>query len=92
MSPNTGLRFRVYVSGELADEDWAATATESGALQLRHKTLTDAADRDGTPWLIEVYDPDMPEDEAYLRIGTDRGRMTMPLPVSGYWLDEEPPR
>jgi hypothetical protein len=80
------LRFRVYVDGRLRVETWIdcidadASAAADEAARL-HAAITDAAAAAGSVWLTEVYDPDQPEANAYLRFGTDRAGMTAPRPV-----------
>ena len=77
------LRFRLWIDGELLDEAWIdsndADADEQGtAVQRRHEQLAAEAEGYGYPWLIEVYDPAQPPDQAYIRFGTDRDGMTEP--------------
>jgi hypothetical protein len=81
------LRFRVHVDGELLAEDWLPAAEWEGradagaALAERHKAICEAAEEQGQRWQIEVYDPDLPEAEAYLRFGTDKAGMILPITV-----------
>lgn len=87
------LRFRIYVDGQLAAETWLdcldADASElAGFAAEIHAEITNAADRAGRKWLTEVYDPDQPEDRAYLRFGTDTRGMTEPRPVETIHLPE----
>jgi hypothetical protein len=50
-------------------------------VQAAHLAIAGAAYAAGTPWLIEVYDLARPEDEAYLRFGSDRAGMAAPIAV-----------
>jgi hypothetical protein len=83
--PDSALRVRIYVSGQLVRERWLdaadpdalAQATAAGPLDA---TLCEAAEAVHQPWLVEVYDPAQPEDLAYMRFGTDRAGMVEPVP------------
>jgi hypothetical protein len=81
------LRFRVRVDGEIVAEDWLPSREWEGRadsgeqLAQRHKAICEAAEDDGKRWQIEVYDPDVPEAEAYLRFGTDQAGMVLPVHV-----------
>lgn len=65
------LLCRLYVGGELIESVWLRNDAATDGVQSRHEQLTLAADRAGKLWLIEIYDPDAPADEAFLRFGTD---------------------
>lgn len=72
------LRFRLYLGGRLAAEHWLDATNpdhldHTDTLRRHHKQATDRADADGTPWLIEIYDPAKPPATAYLRYGTATG-------------------
>lgn len=71
------LRFRVWVGGELVREDWLPGARpEAGTdLALEHAGLASDAEAAGEKWLVEVYDPDAPADDGYLRFGSDTAGM-----------------
>jgi hypothetical protein len=71
------LRFRVWVEGVLVREDWLPGARpESGAaLALVHGGLATEAEARGERWLVEVYDPDAPAEDGYLRFGSDTAGM-----------------
>lgn len=77
------LRIRVWVGGELVREDWlpGATITAGEDLGHVHAGLAVAAEAQGEAWLVEVYDPDAPADEGYLRFGSDTSRMVGPVAV-----------
>jgi hypothetical protein len=80
------LRFRVFVDSELAAEHWLDTEAEGADAELErfkaaHARLTDLAEAGGLPWMVEVYDPDQPEDEAYVRFGSDPRGMVRPIEV-----------
>jgi hypothetical protein len=87
------LRFRVYVSGVLADEAWVdamtpgAHATIAAVSHAHAATAAEAAEH-GLPWLVEIYDPDRPEGGAYTRWGTDTAGMTEPAEVPDGKLGE----
>jgi hypothetical protein len=73
---------------ELAEEVWVS-AIEPNAearieeIRARHISWAAAAETEGKPWLIEIYDPALAEDEAYLRMGTDAAGMVDPRPMQG---------
>lgn len=77
------LRFRVWVGGELVREDWLPGATMGAGHELArtHAGLASAADAAGEKWLVEVYDPEAPADEGYLRFGSDTSAMVCPVAV-----------
>jgi hypothetical protein len=94
-TPPTGpveirLRLRVYVDGKLADEQWLPGDTPNVGKDAghRHREITEQATRDGLLWLVEMFDPNEPEATAYMRYGTDRRGMVLPLLVLG----DEPPQ
>jgi hypothetical protein len=70
---STGLRFRVYVDGEHADEGWVYSgdaADDATIDRLWH--VCDEAGKAGRDWRLEVYDPDLPVDgDNPLRIGPE---------------------
>jgi hypothetical protein len=81
--PHDRLRFRVWVGGELIREDWLPGATPLAGTDLatQHAAIASLAGDVGTSWLVEVYDPDAPADEGYLRFGSDTSRMAAPVAV-----------
>lgn len=85
------LRFRVWIAGQLAAEQWIDALTaepdEITAMSERHAALAADADRDARPWLVEVYDPDKLAGQEYVRWGTDKAAMTDPAPVTPGELD-----
>lgn len=79
---SAGLRFRVFVAGVLEVEDWvdaehAGRETAVG-LAFQHAAV---ALTSGKPWLVEVFDPDAPPDEAFIRFGSDAAGMVEPIVV-----------
>jgi hypothetical protein len=61
----TGLRFRLYVEGEVVAEDWlhvGADRAATAAAAYRHASLARAAGAEGKEWLLEVLDPDYPDE------------------------------
>lgn len=80
------MRFRVWVSAQLADEAWVDASNPEAekhieGIRARHHSIVNQAERDGKRWLIEVYDPAKPEGWAYLRFGDDDAGMANPRPV-----------
>ncbi len=79
------LRFRLYVDRRIVAEAWvspepgfADRAAEVGAEQ---NELARAADEAGQLWHVEVYDPSLPPEVAYARLGTDKGAMVIPIEI-----------
>lgn len=75
------VRFRVWVDAQLVDEVWV-DARGTGLHQVeqvwqRHQDAVGKAQADGKPWVIEIYDPSLPEDQA-LRFGTDTSAIKGP--------------
>ncbi len=78
------LRFRIFVGRKLQDETWVNVTSppaEIREIQAKHVTLVIQAQILGLPWLVEVYDPDLPEPYAYARYGTDTRGMTDPTEI-----------
>lgn len=80
------VRFRIYVDGQLVDEAWADVSNPAvwlhvTAISVRHRTIAERAQLHDRPWLMEVYDPEQPEDRAYRRTGTDAAGMVDPRPL-----------
>ena len=76
------LRFRVFVDAEVVDETWVNTREPKRLRTVeqvwaRHQELIRRAHADHKPWLIEIYDPATPEDQA-LRFGTDETGIEQP--------------
>jgi len=81
---NALLRLRLIVDGQVRDETWIGTDPAGiDEAARRHQQRAEAAARAGLPWLVEVYDPDAPPEEAYMRLGTDTGRMLVPVKFDG---------
>lgn len=74
--PSDTVRIRVFVDGELVEEDWL-NDDNSEELGLKHFALTEGQDR----WLVEVFNPHVPEEGAYVRFGTDDSMMTEPIEI-----------
>jgi hypothetical protein len=69
------VRFRVWVDAQLVNEVWLDARDTAALHQVeqvwqRHQDAVGKAEADGTPWVIEIYDSSLPEDQA-LRFGTD---------------------
>jgi len=78
------LRIRLLVDGQVRDETWIGTdPADVDATARKHQDRAQAASDAGLPWLVEIYDPASPPDEAYSRFGTDTARMTMPVKLDG---------
>lgn len=87
MTYDPRMRFRVWIAGRLADEAWVDTSRPDAQEHIdttrdHHWSLVEQADRDGQVWLVEIYDPDKPEEEAYMRMGTDADGMVDPRAVT----------
>jgi hypothetical protein len=82
----------MYVAGEMADESWVPPEDAEEVAQ-RQRRIADWADLNGYGWMVEVHDPDAPEDTAFpLRFGTDRAGMVLPLVMGERVIDlPEPP-
>lgn len=65
---NALLRFRCIVNDEIVDETWTYPNTDMVELADRHFALRAGSDN----WRIEMYDPDLPEDQT-IRYGTRKG-------------------
>lgn len=79
------LRFRLYIAGIIKDESivnvFESTPEDAEAIQARHTEQIVAAEANGQKWLIEVHDPDQPEQSGYMRFGTDDAAMCDPIPL-----------
>lgn len=80
------VRLRVFVGGELADELWV-DPDASDEEQRGHIVAAQTAADAGLPWMVELHDPSLPPDQAYMRFGTDPRGMLVPLPLPGPNLD-----
>jgi hypothetical protein len=84
------LRLRLYVAGKLADERWVGDDDHVTEVGEEHQARAVQAERDGLRWLVEVFDPAAPTDEAFLRFGTDADGMVMPHEVTRWpWQDSD---
>lgn len=77
------LRFRIWIDATLWLEHWLDTSNPDAEqivddMRAQHEQIANQADERGSAWLIEVYDPDQPEEHAYVRFGTDRRGMVDP--------------
>ena len=79
--PTDALRLRFYLAGVMTDETWVSLGDPQPAVAAGeyHAQLAAEADTAGIPWFVEVFDPDLPEDEAYRRFGTDTTGMVLPM-------------
>lgn len=87
------MRIRVWVDAKLTEELWLDAGNPdweriTDAARDRHQAITDRADRDGLVWLVEMFDPDLPPGEAYVRVGTDQAGMVSPEPLGDGWYGE----
>ncbi len=83
-TPDSRIRLRLWIDGALIDEAWIDAADDDSpaivaTVSAVHSHLAELADAHGVPWLTEVYDPEAPEDHAYLRVGTDKEGMVQPI-------------
>ena len=70
------LRVRLWIGGALSAEEWfdagdPAAPARAELVSVAHSAAVDRANAAGVPWLVEVWDPEMPRAEAFLRFGTD---------------------
>jgi hypothetical protein len=77
------LRHRLWINATLVDETWLDASAfdadaEADAVIEQYRRITAIADTRGLPWLVELYDPAEPEDQAYSRMGTDKRGMIDP--------------
>lgn len=83
-------RFRLYVEGIVVDEEWIDKASHADRCAQRQIMLARAAHKAGRKWIAEMFDPNAPTDQAYMRFGTDRSRMLRPQPIDADTLDHHP--
>lgn len=76
------IRVRLYVKRVLVAEEWARGIEHAEEIGARHGAIVLDADERNDSWLMEFYDPAMPEDRAYLRMGSDAFGMRDPRPVT----------
>lgn len=87
------LRFRFYDNGKIITEDWLTGVHPDAGPKLArlHRAFTEAAEIAGHVWMIEIYNPDEPDDDdAYLRFGSDKAGMIMPIRVVVVGDDDDP--
>jgi hypothetical protein len=79
------LRFRLYVERRVVDERWVNLAREfverASELGDAQNLLARQASEAGLVWHVEVFDPSRPPGMAYLRFGTDKGAMRVPIEI-----------
>jgi hypothetical protein len=75
------LRIRLWIGAKLADEQWLVDGEQAAELGPAHVRRVQAADSEGLLWLVEVWDPAKPDDEAFMRYGTDSAGMAAPYEV-----------
>lgn len=81
------LRFRLWIDGYLVSDEWATQ--EDGAEDLAERQAALIAENSLRPYLVEIYNPVEPEDQAYIRFGTDDRGMVDPLaPIDVEGLEE----
>jgi hypothetical protein len=83
-APDPRLRLRLWIDGALIDEAWIDSldphaASRVDAVHAVHTHLAELANAHGVPWLTEVYNPEAPEGDQYIRIGTDDAGMVQPV-------------
>jgi hypothetical protein len=83
----SSLRLRLWIDGQLRDQVWINAGDPDAAARIDRATTThdaavDQANALGLPWMIEVWNPELPEAEAFLRFGTDDGGMVAPEPIN----------
>lgn len=79
-----GMIFRLYVSGKLVDEIHVTEANEQSGLERARWQGDKAVDaeQEGKVWCLEIFDPDAPLENAYIRTGTDISMMKDPQEVA----------
>jgi hypothetical protein len=90
-APDNRLRLRLWIDGALIDEAWIDSTDPDApakvdAVHAVHTHLAELANAHGVPWLTEVYNPEAPDEEAYIRVGTDKAGMVQPLAGSLHTL------
>jgi hypothetical protein len=89
LDPKDALRLRFWMGGELRDEVWLDTSDPRAAelaefCSTYHAAQAELADAAGVAWLVEVYNPELPEENAYVRFGTDTDGMVAPIAIIGF--------
>ena len=72
-----GMRFRLLLDGKVHLEEWLDDEREIEAAPVRH--AMEAMKYPDKDWLVEVFDPEAPEAEAYVRFGSSPEGMIAPL-------------
>lgn len=79
----SALRFRVWVGGQLRLEEWLDEKIHPAAAEDAAQRHAATAMASGRPWLVEIYNPDADEADAYIRFGTDTAGMVEPTQTFG---------
>ena len=72
------VQVRLYLDGKLRQEE-SSYVDDVPSLARRH--AEEAKKRGAQKWMVEFFFPDAPKGEEYLRIGTDPGKMVLPVEV-----------
>lgn len=83
---NTGLRFRLYIDGQLLDELWVYDMFAAHAAAASQGGVAAQAIRHGLPYLVEVFDPDAQPEHAHVRFGNDTAGMGRPIDPPPDWF------
>lgn len=88
LDAHDALRLRFWIGGQLRDEVWIdASDPNAGDLaeycSTYHAAQAELADAAGVGWLVEVYNPELAEDQAYIRFGTDPDGIVAPIRLNG---------
>jgi hypothetical protein len=80
------LRFRFFTAGKLTYNDWLDCSKpdadeQAEVIHETHNQLAELANEQNLPWMVEIYDPAMGSDDAYMRMGTDTDMMVDPQEV-----------
>lgn len=72
------IRIQIWIDGEQV-HDATLDGRNHQWLTEEHITMCADADKDGTPWLVEITDPDEETTGLPLRFGSDRHGMREPI-------------
>lgn len=76
------LRVTVWVDGKLVSDDTMTNdVDQAGKLGRAHLEIAREADEAGKRWLVQIEDPNLPEDRRFVRFGNDTQGMVDPQPV-----------
>lgn len=79
-------RLSVYAAGKLVDQQWVTNEIQADVAGERQSALVEKLLADGTPWMVEAYDPERPND--VIRLGTDPTMMTSPQILDRHDIEE----